>query len=246
MRFVVSLIIGFIAGMIGALTMGLDKIIAVQATNGTELLLGLAAVGYAGADAIEAFAMRVTAQPSSGGGAPQLQSSDANSTPDAPVVGGPSRSALVLAGPTIPGSQPTTAPVTGDLAAALSIAAPQVKAMIWVPALNAAFKRYDMTSNRRTAAAIGQFLVEAGAAFQETVENLNYTTANRICTVFPHRFQIAADAEPYVGKPEALANAVYANRLGNGDEASGDGWKFRGRGLIQLTGRDEYQNSRRL
>jgi predicted chitinase len=97
-----------------------------------------------------------------------------------------------------------------------------------------------MTGHRHMAAAIGQFLVEAGAAFQEVVENLNYTHADRLHDVFPSAFPTAASAEPFVGKPEAIGNHVYANRLGNGNEASGDGYRFRGRGLIQLTGRTEY------
>jgi predicted chitinase len=90
------------------------------------------------------------------------------------------------------------------------------------------------------AAAIGQFLVEAGAAFQGRVENLNYTTAERLHDVFSSAFPTVASARSFVGRPEAIGNHVYAGRLGNGDEASGDGFRFRGRGLIQLTGRTEY------
>jgi predicted chitinase len=90
------------------------------------------------------------------------------------------------------------------------------------------------------AAAIGQFLVEAGSGFQEVVENLHYTTAARIHQVFPNEFPTVASAEPYVNNPVALANRAYAHKGGNGDEASGDGYRFCGRGLIQLTGRNEY------
>jgi predicted chitinase len=58
--------------------------------------------------------------------------------------------------------------------------------------------------------------------------------------VWPKTFKTEADAEPYVHQPEKLGNFIYANKLGNGNEASGDGYRFRGRGLIQLTGRSEY------
>ena len=71
-------------------------------------------------------------------------------------------------------------------------------------------------------------------------ENLNYR-AERLCQVWPARFPNLAAANECARNPERLANRVYASRMGNGDETSGDGWRFRGRGLIQLTGRSNYQ-----
>ncbi len=70
-------------------------------------------------------------------------------------------------------------------------------------------------------------------------ENLDYS-APRLCEVWPKRFPSIAHAAPYAGDPERLANKVYANRMGNGEEASGDGWRFRGGGPLQLTGRDNW------
>jgi len=70
-------------------------------------------------------------------------------------------------------------------------------------------------------------------------ENLNYR-AERIPAVWPRRFATVEAARPYAHDPEKLANAVYGGRMGNGPAASGDGWRFRGRGLIQITGRDAY------
>lgn len=71
-----------------------------------------------------------------------------------------------------------------------------------------------------------------------THENLNYSTAARLCAVWPSRFPNEAAAQPYVNNPEALANNVYAGRMGN--TQPGDGYLYRGRGYIQLTGRDAY------
>lgn len=79
---------------------------------------------------------------------------------------------------------------------------------------------------------------ETGRAMTPVVENLNYS-ATGLRNTFPKYFS-ASDAIKYARKPEAIANRAYANRLGNGNEASGDGWKYRGRGNVQITGRANY------
>jgi predicted chitinase len=126
------------------------------------------------------------------------------------------------------------------LEAAILAAAPQASLAIWKEPLRVAFIHWELGTGMRVCAALGQFAVEAGPDFGELVENLNYTHAARIAAVWPRHFPTADAAQAYVGHPEMLANRVYANELGNGNAASGDGWRFRGRGLIQLTGRDEY------
>ena len=105
--------------------------------------------------------------------------------------------------------------------------------------LNEACERYSITTPRRIAAFLAQCSVESGS-FTRLRENLNYTTPERLCKVFPSRFKTLGQAVPYLRNPEKLANLVYANRNGNGDEASGEGAKFLGRGFVQLTGRDNY------
>ena len=75
--------------------------------------------------------------------------------------------------------------------------------------------------------------------FTRLEENLNYS-AERLMQVWPRRFTAFDFAQRYEYSPERLANYVYSNRIGNGDEASGDGWRFHGRGPIQLTGRRNY------
>lgn len=84
---------------------------------------------------------------------------------------------------------------------------------------------------------LGQVLHESGM-LERLEENLNYTRAERLCEVWPTRFKTAGDAEKFVRNPAALANKVYGGRMGNTDP--GDGYRYRGRGLIQVTGRDNY------
>ena len=110
----------------------------------------------------------------------------------------------------------------------------------WVDALNATFERFDIMNPLRKAAFIGQCGHECGN-FKILEENLNYKAAS-LRKVFPKYFPTDALAAQYANKPEMIANRVYANRMGNGDEASGDGWRYCGRGLIQLTGRSNYEN----
>ncbi len=143
-----------------------------------------------------------------------------------------------------PGMMPP--PSNGDadprIVAALRAAAPDlhaVEAAGWARALAAPMQAAQITTPRRIAGFIGQCAMESDG-FTATAENLRYSHAARICAVWPSRFPTEAAAAAYVNAPEALANNVYANRMGNGTAESGDGWRFRGLGLIQITGRDEY------
>ncbi|MBC8031032.1 MAG: peptidoglycan-binding protein [Pyrinomonadaceae bacterium] len=99
-------------------------------------------------------------------------------------------------------------------------------------------EKFGITSNLRLAHFLAQCALES-MEFKATVEKLGYSSAERILKIFKKYFK-TVDPAPYVNNPEKLANRVYANRMGNGDEASGDGFKFRGRGYIQLTGRNNY------
>jgi putative chitinase len=109
----------------------------------------------------------------------------------------------------------------------------------WTRVLNDAMDRFDVRTLHRVAAFLAQIAHESDE-FRRVVENLNYT-AKRLMQVWPKRFTNLAKARRYERQPKKLANYVYANRLGNGDEASGDGWRFRGRGLLQITGRGNYR-----
>ena len=89
---------------------------------------------------------------------------------------------------------------------------------------------------------VAHFLAQCGhesGGFRVTQENLNYS-AKGLNGIFKKYFPTEAAATPYARQPQKIANKVYANRMANGSEASGDGYKFRGRGYIQLTGRDNY------
>jgi putative chitinase len=98
--------------------------------------------------------------------------------------------------------------------------------------------RYGIDTPARTAAFLAQVAHES-ADFMRVEENLNYSW-QALRSTWPARFQSDEFAQRYHRNPEKIANLVYGGRFGNGGEASGDGWKFRGRGLIQITFRDNY------
>lgn len=111
----------------------------------------------------------------------------------------------------------------------------------WHKALAQLFPDYKINTPRRMAAFIAQCAHES-ASFTALVENLNYRWQT-LRKLFPKYFSTDELAQDYAGRPnkqEAIANRIYASRMGNGDEASGDGYRYRGRGLIQLTGKSNY------
>ena len=122
---------------------------------------------------------------------------------------------------------------------------PQLKQMVnnryidhWYTAFEQLLPDYDINTPLRVAHFIAQCAHESGN-FVFIKENLNYKAAS-LRKVFPRYFLTDEMAAQYANKPERIANRVYANRMGNGDEASGDGYRYCGRGLIQLTGKDNY------
>lgn len=108
----------------------------------------------------------------------------------------------------------------------------------WIDPLNATLERFQIEEPLHIAAFLAQIGHES-ALLSAVQENLNYS-ASGLRAVFPKYFTMA-EAEQYARKPQAIANRVYANRMGNGDEASGDGWKFRGRSPVMVTGKDNYE-----
>ena len=108
----------------------------------------------------------------------------------------------------------------------------------WYEALCKILPDYDINTPTRAAAFIAQCAHESGG-FWAIKENLNYRAVT-LRKVFPKYFPNDEIANQYAGKPEMIANRVYGGRMGNGPEESGDGYKFCGRGLIQLTGKDNY------
>lgn len=106
----------------------------------------------------------------------------------------------------------------------------------WADAINRICPHHGIDTPQRLIHFLAQFGHET-AGFTYLVENLNYT-ATRLLQIWPKRFT-AKSALQYAGKPEAIANRVYGGRMGNGPEPTGDGWKYRGRG-VQLTGKSNY------
>ena len=109
----------------------------------------------------------------------------------------------------------------------------------WLECLNTILVEYEIDSPERVAAFLAQCAHES-AGFTAIKENLNYKAAS-LRKVFPKYFPTDELAEQYAHNQEAIANRVYGNRMGNGDEHSGDGYAYCGRGLIQLTGHDNYK-----
>jgi putative chitinase len=110
----------------------------------------------------------------------------------------------------------------------------------WFEAFCQILPDYEINTVQRCAAFIAQTAHESGG-FHAIKENLNYR-AESLMRVWPRYFPDITTAQRYAHNQEMIANRAYANRMGNGDEASGDGWKFCGRGLIQLTGKQNYQS----
>jgi putative chitinase len=108
----------------------------------------------------------------------------------------------------------------------------------WHEALTQLLPDYEINTPKRVAAFIAQCAHESGG-FKFLKENLNYK-AESLVKVFPKYFKDMATAKAYEKQPAKIANKIYGGRMGNGDEASGDGYRYCGRGLIQLTGKDNY------
>lgn len=131
----------------------------------------------------------------------------------------------------------------------LKIAAPEAPISFlagWADPIKAACRRFGIDTVREIAALLAQAGHES-SGFTRLSEGLNYTSAERIKAIFGQgkagraRFPTIASCQPYVRQPEKLANYVYANRMGNGPPASGDGFRYRGFGPFQLTGRSNHQ-----
>lgn len=126
----------------------------------------------------------------------------------------------------------------------------QQRAQQWLDPLNAAMSEFFINTPLRQAGFIAQ-LGHESLRFTRVVESLYYRDAERLAMIFRSDFDLnknrkiepseLALAQQFVGRPEATANFVYANQGGNGSESSGDGWRYRGRGLIQVTLKNNYR-----
>ena len=109
----------------------------------------------------------------------------------------------------------------------------------WYEAMLEVLPLWEVNTAERVAMFVAQCGHESGG-FRVLSENLNYS-AKALNTIFPKYFRRAGrDANPYHRQPEKIANIIYAGRMDNGDTSSGDGWRFRGGGILQLTGRYNY------
>lgn len=130
------------------------------------------------------------------------------------------------------------------IASLIAAGIPPTQARTFADPLAKACARFSINTPARVAGFLAQCRVES-SDFTTLEEGLYYTTPERVRAVFPSRVPSLADAATLCRNPQRLANRVYAGKIGNGDEASGDGWRFRGRGLKQLTGRANYAEAQR-
>ena len=113
-------------------------------------------------------------------------------------------------------------------------------AVAWARHLGTTAQIYDILDTEHRLAMWTATIVHESNQLRDLEEDLSYS-AQRIVEIWPARFPGIAAARPFARNPERLANRAYANRMGNGPEESGEGWRYRGRGLIQITGRAMYE-----
>lgn len=140
---------------------------------------------------------------------------------------------------------PLISPITIGLLEAVTIR--HALAVQWLPHISQAAHRYQIDTNPRRLAAWLATIAHESARLTALVENLNYS-AEGLAATWPSRYadmtgEPNATARRIARHPEQIANLSYAGRMGNGSAGSGDGWRYRGRGLIQITGRDNYRAS---
>ena len=140
---------------------------------------------------------------------------------------------------------PLISPITIGLLEALGVR--HALAVQWLPHISEAAHRYQIDANPRRLAAWLATIAHESARLTRTVENLNYS-AQGLAQTWPARYadmtgEPNALAQSIARKPAAIARLTYANRMGNGPSETGDGWIYRGRGLIQITGRGNYDRS---
>ena len=125
-----------------------------------------------------------------------------------------------------------------QLADAVKIDLAHAEALL--PGIEAAIKTADLDTPARLSAFLAQTGHESGG-FKFLEENLNYKPET-LCRVWPSHFN-EENCHEFSGNPEAIANTAYAGRMGNGDAETGDGWRYRGRGFLQLTGKENYEHA---
>lgn len=140
---------------------------------------------------------------------------------------------------------PLISPITIGLLEALGVR--HALAVQWLPHISQAARRYQIDASQRRIAAWLATIAHESARLTSVVENLNYS-AQGLAQTWPSRYadmtgQPNALAQSIARKPATIASLTYANRMGNGPSKTGDGWIYRGRGLIQITGRDNYDRS---